>query len=261
MPAIDPEVLTQQVEELAPLFYEPEALRSRLLDLFAFYADRTRRPGAASRRRAAHGALEPSRPVMRAIRIKLLEWGLKAPNQNHLVADALWAGEVREARLLAAALLGQRADELVPDKAHAWYTHTQDRIVQWEIVETGLAGLRHSDPATHLQAIAAWSQAEDKHTRRMSLNALTATVMDREFENFPALLDLLENLQEPSSSGFRRDFNALLDALTDRSPAETTHFLMAVIERDRQEGVRMARHVLKRMPEPERSLIRDALLG
>ena len=261
MPAIDPEILTQQVEELAPLFYEPEALRSKLLDLLNFYADRTRRPGSASRQATIHGAFEPSRPVMRTIRTKLLEWVLRAPDQNEPVANALWEGQVREARLLAAALLGQRVDEMVPDHAHAWYTATQDEGVRWEIVGSGLAGLRRTDPARHLQAIAAWAQSDDKHTRRMSLNALTATVRDREFENFPALLDLLEKLQEPSSPGFRKDFNALLDALTDRSPAETTHFLMDMIQSDRQEGVRMARHVLKRMPEPERSLIREALLG
>lgn len=261
MPAIDPEVLTQQVEALAPYFHAPDLLRSRLLELLAFYADRTSRPGRTSSHGGAQWALDTSRPVMRAVQTKLLEWGRKAPDQIVPVADALWEGEVRETRLLAIALLGLRVDASVPEEAHAWYIRTQDERLREAIVERGLAGLRHADSGTHLQAIAQWSESVEKQTRRMSLNALTATVRDREFENFPALLDLLENMQEPSSPGARKDFYALLDALTMRSPAETTHFLMAVLESDHQEGGRMARHVLKSMPEPERSLLREALLG
>ena len=94
MPAIDPNRLRRQIEELRLQVGDPSGLRRSVVRLVEEYSDRTRRQGR--RESTVPGSVH--RSVLQALQEALGN----DPDAAAQAAEALWRAETTEAKLLAA---------------------------------------------------------------------------------------------------------------------------------------------------------------
>jgi hypothetical protein len=213
MPAIDPERLARQVAGLRPAASDPEALATAVRDLTEEYLDRTRREGAAE-------PLVPP-PVHRAL-LAGLEAVLASGPALEAAAAALWRIGTDPVRRLAASLLGSTPEAFVPTLAESWTSEPLPSGVVQVLGEAGLAAWRRRHPAESLERAGRWLAG-----RRLLLGlyALRGAVRDAEFDDLPAVFELIDGVGGKTRGDSRQAFELLIEGLAVRSPVETARFL------------------------------------
>jgi hypothetical protein len=101
---------------------------------------------------------------------------------------------------------------------------------------------------------------EDERLRVFGLLALAAAVLERSFEDVPAVFRLLAAIQAPARSPVERAMSALLQALARRSPAETARFLLDAVRGGWPGAENLVRQSLAAFPERQRAALNRALL-
>lgn len=261
MPAIDPDRLTRQVANVAAAIGDPPELRRRTLDLLEFYADRTRRPGPSTQVDDVPPSFGAPRPVMRSLSATLVRAATGRAERALSAADGLWRADCREARLLAAALVGSVEGE----DAAAWVERhaaaADDNVVLSEMAGRGLIGWRMSDPLDFVGHMARWLDSSKRSLQHLALLATTSAVEDPEFRQLPRLFSLLSGRSGSYRGEIRKAFTSAVRALARRSPPETTHFLLAELASGEAGAVRLARNILDALPPDNAGRLRQALPG
>jgi len=226
MPAIHPQRLQSQADQLAQAFDRPAVLLPRLHDLLERYADRTRRPAQSGRPVSVLPAYHAPRPVLRAVIVALQTPVRRDPDRALTLCDALWDDAWLETRLLAAWLIG-----LLPpsgetlDRADRWVLEESDEQIIQMVVDEGLRPARQAHPDRLLRLAEDWLTADDLAPRTAALNLLTALIREPAFENLPPLVRMVTPLLKRPLMPLRPELERLLTALAERWPSEAAYLL------------------------------------
>ena len=259
MPAVNPERLRQQVEDLLTLLGDQVALKRRCLDLLDYYADHTRRSLASGGVKDAEGVFGVPRPVVRALSQGLRSRTQQKPALILPTATVLWEAGYRETRLLASAILGGIQQMEVAQWAEARASNCDDSVVLMELASQGLAGLREADPTAFLDRASKWLNSTHRWLRLFALMALHSAVENPTFEDLPTVFRLLSGVSEKARGESRQVLYALLRTLTRRSPPESARFLLDELAREVPGTQRMIRASLGHFPARQQELLKHAL--
>ena len=209
MPAIDPQRLAGQLDNLRTHSGDPDQIALEVQDLIEEYSDRTRSPAPAL----------PA-PFIRSLRAALHELG-----QQVAVSEALWNGGLPDARRLGAGLLERVEDPEVAATAARWASQNVPIKIVRELGERGLSGWRRKHPAGFLDQITRWLDGRKRRSRVLAVYALIGRVRDPNFEDLPTAFELLEGRLAGARGEMREALVALIAALIDVAPEETASFL------------------------------------
>lgn len=259
MPAVNPERLRQQVEDLLTLLGDQVALKRQCLDLLDYYADHTRRSLASGGVKDAEGVFGVPRPVVRALSQGLRSRTQQKPALILPTATVLWEAGYRETRLLASAILGGIQQMEVAQWAETRASNCDDRVVLMELASQGLAGLREADPTAFLDRASEWLGSTHRWLRLFALMALHSAVENPTFEDLPTVFRLLSGVSEKARGESRKALYALLRTLTRRSPPESARFLLDELAREVPGTQRTIRASLGHFPARQQELLKHAL--
>ena len=259
MPAVNPERLRQQVEDLLSLLGDQAALKRQCLDLLDYYADHTRRSFASGSVRDAERVFGVPRPVIRALSQGLRSRTQQEPALILPTATVLWEAGYRETRLLASAILGGIQQMEVSQWAETRAARCDDSVVLKALASQGLAGLCEADPTAFLEKASEWLNSTHRWLRLFALLALHSAVENPTFEDLPTVFHLLSGVSEKARGESRQVLYALLRTLTRRSPPESARFLLDELAREIPGAQRMIRASLEHFPTRQQELLRRAL--
>lgn len=261
MPAIDLARLAHEVERLEALFTAPDELRRGTLDLLEFYAPRARRRADPAATSDPDRSFDVPPPVVRAIGLGLERQARRAPALALPAAEALWSASLREARVLACWML----PACEPTEAAAWLeSHAgemDDPLVLQAAVERGLAAWRRIDGRGYVDQVDRWVASPGTAYQALGLRALEAGLDLTELDDMQRAFEVLGRLPRPVRGEARHALESVLARLADRSPAETTRFLLEELERGAPGTEALARAVAARLPPAQRERLREARQG
>jgi hypothetical protein len=209
MPAIDPNRLARQVEDLIAQPDEPDRIARVVRDLVEEYSDQTR----------------SSVPTVPTPVIRALRGALQQHEQPKAISEALWEVSLPDTRLLAAGLLERIEDPEAAATAKRWAAQNVPIEIVRELGARGLAGWRRADPAGFLDQITSWLDEHRGRGRALALYALRERVSDPDFEDLPSILMLIEGRLSGVRGEMREAMVALITALEKVAPEETVNFL------------------------------------
>lgn len=209
MPAIDPNRLARQVDDLIARPDEPNQIARVVRDLIEEYSDQTKL-----------SVPTVPRPVIRSLRGALQQHG-----QHLAISEALWNEGLPDSWLLAAGLLERIEDLEVAATAKRWAGQNVPIEIVRELGERGLTGWRRADPAGFLEQVTSWLNEQRGRSRVLALYALRERVSDPDFEDLPSILGLIEGRLGGARGEMREALVALVTALEKVAPEETVNFL------------------------------------
>jgi hypothetical protein len=228
MPPIDPTVLRARTAALAGQMTDPAAAAAGVRRLLENYADLTHRPSPKVATSAAANEYKVPAPVMRAIVNALRGPAQANPRAGLALAAALWVGGSREARRVAAELLGQAAPA-APAEAlaliEAWVPQLEGAETADALAELGLGPLMRAEPGRYLEDARRWVKHPGRWVRRFGLAALMPLVKDRQWDNVPGALAVVRQVMTDGDAEVRKAAAAVLTGLGPKSPAEVAVFL------------------------------------
>lgn len=264
MPAIQLAQLRIQSANLAEKFYEPRSFVRGFHDLCDIYAERTRRPGQIGEPPPLLTAYKVPAPVLRQV-LKELSFYIAQDGEAALtLADALWTEPYLEFRMLAASVLGTVSldpPERIIERFKNWANPvTDDRLVS-ALVEQGLGRLRREAPERYLEEIKSWLGTVEIFAQRLGLRALLSLVRSQEFDDLPLAMRLLAPLVRSAPHRLRPDVMDVIQALAERSPAETAYFLRQnlSVKTDNPATAQIIRNSLRYFPPQDQASLRQAV--
>ena len=261
MPSIDSSRLERQVDELKDLVSDPTALRRQVMDMFDYYADRTRRPNSRGKGDDGPWVYGVPGPVYRSLS-RALEAELRShPEWTVPAAEALWQAGYRETQYLAASIMGGLGEETVPMMVEAFALAGRDPIATETLADKGLRKWRKVDPLAFRSWAGDLVRSDRSRLKSLGFLSLLAAVRDPEFEYLPETFRLLSGQMGEVRGEARRSLRSLLSGLAIRSPRETTAFLENEIERGTAGAGRMTRNIMKHMPPRQQDTLKTALAG
>jgi hypothetical protein len=228
MPPIDPTVLRARTAALAGQIGDPAAAAAGVRRLLEYYADLTHRQSPKVATSAAANEYKVPAPVLRAIVNALRGPAQADPRAGLALANALWAGGSREARRIAAELLGQAAPA-APAEAlaliEAWAPQVEGAETADALAELGLGPLMRADPGRYLEHARRWVTQPGRWVRRFGISALLPLVKDRQWDNVPGALAVVRVVMTDGDAEVRKAAATVLTGLGPKSPAEVALFL------------------------------------
>lgn len=209
MPAIDPNRLARQVDDLLGMPGDPEQIARTVRDLVEEYSDQTRSPVPTM-----------PRPVIRALRGALLQH-----EHPKAISEALWEVSLPDTKLLAAGMLEQIEEPEVAVIAKRWAGQNVSIDIVRELAARGLAGWRRADPAAFQDQIISWLDEHRGRGRVLALYGLREGINDPDFEDLPSIFSLLEGRLSGVRGEMREAMVSLITALEKMAPEETLNFL------------------------------------
>ncbi len=261
MTAVDPQRLAREIEALGTEMKNPKALRSRVVALLDIYADRTRRTGSGANPDRTSWSFDVPPPILRTLKQFLCERLADKLELAWGIADELWLAGYRETQMLAADVLSLQEDEQVAEWAETHAAGSVDSDTLALLASNGLAGWRQADPQGFLRKASLWLHGEEARIKAFGFYSLAAAAREPSFEHLPAIYNLISGLVWPARGEIKRAMFDLVNAMAQRSPAETTHFLLERLKRGGSGAKRLARHVQDSLPTPQQAAIRKALSG
>lgn len=207
MPAIDPDRLTRQLEELRTRSNDPEQIARGVQNLTEEYSGQTGSSGLPV-------------PVMRSLRATLHLLG-----QPKAISEALWKSGMRDSQVLAAGLLGRIEDPDVAATAEKWVGQNVPIEIVRELGDRGLSGWRRANPKGFMNQLTGWLEDRKRRSRVLAVYALRGRVRDPDFEDLPSVLGLVEGRLTGVRGEMREAWVALITALAKVAPEETARFL------------------------------------
>jgi hypothetical protein len=258
MPPIDPAVLRARTAALAGQMGDPAAAAAGVRRLLEYYADLTHRPSPKVVTSAATNEYKVPAPVLRAIVNALRGPAQADPAAGLGLAAALWAGGSREARRIAAELLGQAAPG-APAEALAlietWAPQVEGAETADALAELGLGALMRAEPGRYLEHARRWAAHPGRWVRRLGLSALMPLVKDRQWDNVPGALAVVRQVMTDGDAEVRKAAAAVLTGLGPKSPAEVRLFLREQALRSNNNANWIIRNALGGLDEPTQAEI------
>lgn len=262
MPAIDLTRLRKQANRLADFFFLPDEFMKHLREILEFYVNYTLR----TVENVAPGSnLKTYRTPPAVLTHIQNELRLKAEENPHFaleLADLLWDEGALETRLLASYLLGRippQEQRLLP-RITAWTQQIRDPEVRVALLTTSLTRMRKETPNQFLVLVREYLHPERQRTWSNGIQALIPMIADSDFENLPAVFDLVEPIVEAAPSTLQYDLTDLIVTLYRASPNETVFMLKHILTTTENQMTSVTmRRISPDFPPPLQKELRDLL--
>ncbi len=263
MPAIYPERLKQQAQELARLYDTPDAFLRGVDALLEAYADRTRRAGQSGLPKPLLYAYHVPPPVLRQIVLALEPHIANNPVPALELAQQLWQQPNMECKQLAieiVARLPAASSDQVLELIRAWSVPAEDIQVLGQLLDRGLSTVRRETPQKLLQALSAWFASHEVFDLQVGLRALKAYLQTSSYLDLPTVLKLLQPFVWQLPPGVRPDLIEVMRILVQSDPIEAAFFLRKSLESDKAVDTDwIIRQVLSLFPQEIAKDLRQAL--
>jgi len=259
MPAVTPERLKKQVDDLLDLLEDPTTFLRQCLDLLDFYSDRTRRPTKLSSAGTKYWDFNTPRPVLRMLINGIVSRAKKQPATLMPIATVLWNAGFRETRLLACTILGCQRRSEVAQWIEKWISDCVDGAAIAELASLGLTGWRKADFKSFIAKMEVWLNGPLRRLLWLALIALQTAVEDADFDDFPTIFRILSGVSQSVRGESRQALHTLVQTLAKRSPPEATRFLLDELAGEVPGSRRMIRSLLEDFPARQRDLLERAL--
>jgi len=262
MPAINLPRLKIQTAKLMDRFDDPEEFLRELHNLFELYAHRTLRKGAILSPISVLPSYRVSPPVIRQLEFELGARTRTDPEHSLVIADLLWEDAYYETRLLAAYLLGRMTPggEDYLERLTAWVSETRDPAILNTLLTTSLMRLRTENTDDFLLLMERWAHPSSKKMTPSVMVALVPLLKDKNFHNLPPVFNIVQPLVESASATTQQELSALVIALYDASPVETTFFLRQLVTiSSRPHTIQNIRRILPTLPQPLQDELRETI--
>ncbi len=257
MPAINPSVLNDKVELIFAETLKADAFARQIHELLSFYADRTKRTTAtAAALETAHMMHVPS-PVLRNLCTMIHKRGRREGDEWIPAAQQLWRSGLQEMRLVAICMLSEAPSERMLGVASTWAAESEEQNVLRSLASEGIGPWRQSNPDQTLASAGGWIEAES--TQVFGLIVLQKSIQDESISDLPAVFDMLSGLPAVARGLELDALRDLLLTLAQRSPAETTAFMLEEIASGEIRAQRLARAIAEALPAAFRSQLRQTL--
>jgi len=262
MPAIDLTRLRKQANRLADFFFLPDEFMKHLREMLEFYVNYTLR----TVENVAPGSNLKTYRTPPAVLTQIQnELRLKAEENPHFaleLADVLWDEGALETRLLASYLLGRippQEERLLP-RVTAWTQQIRDPNVRVALLTTSLARMRKETPDQFLILVREYLHPERARSWANGIQALIPMIADSDFENLPAIFDLVEPVIEAAPSTLQYDLTDLIVALYRASASETVFMLKQILNAAENPMTAVTlRRISPDFPPPLQKELRDLL--
>ncbi|HPH96653.1 MAG TPA: DNA alkylation repair protein [Anaerolineaceae bacterium] len=233
MPAVQLTRLRFQLAELFTHIGQPERFAAKLNDLLEFYSDRIYRPGEEAPALSMLPQYRPHPAVMRQLELELVETTQNCSETDKItLADILLNDAHLEPRLLGVHLLATLSTdppEPLLERIHRYASGRDDPAFLRALIEKGAARLRRQQSSRWINFIKSWLASPSQLSHIAALRALVETARDSEFKNLPAVFDITGSLLTSPPPDLQGHLLTLLQALDERSPAETRYFLRQLL--------------------------------
>lgn len=257
MPAIRPDRLKREAEELQGLIDKPAALRWRVVDLLEFYADRTRRHGMTERIADATVRFRVPNPVMQVLKSALVSSTKQNPEDSLAIAQELWSVEVQEARLLATSVLANAQPEEILETIVKWRTRDSDVLIS--LANLAYDRLKLQGEEALRDQFEKWLNSRSDPIQRLAIFVLKAAASDSERDQVHLVFETLANVGFRKGLISRKGYYELLEFLVEKNPAETAGYLLLGLKRGRTNLKTLARSLLPNFPRHQRERIEHEL--
>ncbi len=262
MPAIDLARLRKQANRLADFFFLPDEFMKHLREMLDFYVNYTLRtvenvaPGSNLKTYRTPPA------VLTQIENELRPIAEANPHFALELADILWDEGALETRLLAAFLLGRippQEERLLP-RITAWTQQIRDPSVRAALLSTSLTRMRKETPNQFLTLVREYLHPERARAWSNGIQALIPMITDTDFENLPAIFDIVEPIVEEAPSTLQNDLTDLIVALYRASTSETIFMLKHVLANSQNPMTAITlRRISPNFPPPLQKELRSLL--
>lgn len=228
MPAVELLKLRAQIRKLTGLYAAPEAFYRGLKDLLDQYANRAYRAGAAVKPQPLLPSYRVTPLIMRELELELTRLSQELPFETLQIVEYLWQDSYLETRQIAGVLLGAVPIEhgnSVIEKIRAWSQAEENFRVLDSLFQSGTTSLRRNGSMLPLQLAEEWISGSRPRFQALGLRLLIPLVREERFENLPPIYRMVAPLVQNISATIFADLQAVLEALIERSPAETAFFL------------------------------------
>lgn len=261
MPTIRPKQLRREAQEVASLIGQPDALEMAVINMLAFYADRTRRaPTSMTSTDAARGFGAP-RPVVQALAESLSRQLELAPESRLQVAEVMWRAGYTETRELAAELLNEAGWPRITERAESWARRLEDRGAIDALAVRCLQPREGVSVQQALEPLANWLHSRSPSLHHLAMRTIEVRIKHASDESLSNYLQVLEGVLGRFHGSQRRMLRAILEDMAKRSPAETARFLMDELRRQNLDSTSTSfvKELLPGFPEPQRSELMHTL--
>lgn len=228
MPAVDPTRLRFQIEALMKHFQSPPNFHRHLRNLFSLYANRALRSGDTTALKPLEPRYQLPQPVLRQLELDL-QPHIKADPQSALeLADELWQDnyfEIQQTAIIILNLVPANSSEPILERLNKWLTPGLDKTLTSFLLSAGTRVLQLSFPDSWETFIETLLRSNDRKTIAQGIQGLTEGMKRTAFKNLPAVFRLVSPFIRNPDSAYRRELEALVQALADRWPTETAYFL------------------------------------
>lgn len=263
MPSVELSKLRDHLNNLAAYYAQPDEFMRRLRDLLEKFADNGYRPGDTILANSALSSYHLPPLVSRQLELDLIAFSRTRPEAAFAVIDRLWADVYLETRQYSILMLGQiplRQAESVLERLNAWARPDEQRVILEALLDKGTLRLRREGADALLELYDLWLTHTDPERQTVGLKALLPLVVDKEFENIPAVFAMMFVLVSQAPTSLFNDLSAVLLKLTERTPTETVYFLRQVLSSPSGKNTpRLARRILPLLSLEYQAILKAAL--
>ncbi|WP_152965523.1 DNA alkylation repair protein [Thermanaerothrix daxensis] len=266
MPAVSLQILRRRMQELSLLLEDIPRFKRGLQRLLEQYADLSYHPGETIPLDKASERLLVPPVVVNEIEAFLSAWAVQYPEPALHLADLFWEEATPLYRHLAAVLLREvpitsTTQLAIQERLSKWINDVEGASHFIPTMITAAEGLQKNVPEAWLDLVHTWLFSRSPGSHRVALVALRHLIQNTAFDNLPLIFEWLSAwLQEFSTSSLTAETLDLLQALTERSPAETAYFLRQLLGLlPPPTARRLIRAVLPILPEDYRQRLQSAL--
>ena len=263
MPAIQPDFLKKQSEELVQYFNIPEKFVVKYLDFLETFADRSRRSGIAGRPASKIHSFQVKAPVLKQVVKDLMLKIEDNPEITLQICDRLWKQPNLECRQLCAHLLGAvriNSPEKITNRLEIYIDKNTEEILVDMLVIHGLSSFREQYPDEFLRLIEEWISSDDPFYKKSAIRILIPLVEQQGTKTLPRIYNLIQPLVRNHTLEIYTDLLELIEALIKYSPQETFFYLKRFLNlSDSQDTAMLIRSSLKNFPPEIQNELRKDL--
>ncbi len=253
MSAVNLARLRFQLQGLMKFYESPPEFHQRLVDLFTQYAHHALRFGETISIQPLIPMYHLPRPLVQQLEVTLKKQINNDPDAALQLADRLWQDEYFEVKRTAIFILGHLPiddPEPVRSRIKTWLEPGLDGTLSAYLLSHGGGLLQEKFPQTWEDLIHDLLMSEETKLKALGVLGLTERIRSPGFENLPAVFRLISPLIRNPRPGFTRELETLIEALINRSPTETEHFLKQIhLMSDSPETTHLIKQCLPKFPD------------
>ncbi len=228
MPAINPQEVETQINQLFTYSNQPEYFISRLQKLFERYADHVYRPGKASALPSLVASYHVPPPLLHELEKKLSAYSKTNPKQALSLAEALWELNYIEFKVITIPILKAipiTESSSVFSLIEKWIIHCKNRDLIKMLRDLMADQFFTADPLLLIDQIQRWIKQDNLPIKKFGYQVMTKSIANCPFDYLPAIYKITQTSLYETTPVLRDEITDTFIELTKRSPKEVAYLL------------------------------------